>query len=268
VADQQQVRGDSKYTGYLVTGPTVTVVYLDLNVREHPTNDPLVRQAVAMAINRTKLSKLLGGTGSPAGNLYIPVYPQHDPMLDQHPVYAYDPQKAAAMLKKSSYHGAPITILYPNDVPQQVSLSPGIAQDLQQVGFNVTLRGISNSSLFSYVGSLTGHPITQFEWSPDYADAYDMYSARLSCDSSAAGQGSPAHYCNPAADALVNRAETVPLGAERDALLRQAQLLLLQSAAHVPVAYLNTVVMVSPRIGGYYYQPLFGWQFENYWIKQ
>jgi len=70
-----------------------------MDVHVDPLNKLAIRQAVAMAIDRQRLVRLLGGTGIPAYQLYIPLDTQYDPALAHSPVYPYNPQKAAALLK-------------------------------------------------------------------------------------------------------------------------------------------------------------------------
>jgi peptide/nickel transport system substrate-binding protein/oligopeptide transport system substrate-binding protein len=266
-ADLQQARADPRYRRYLLTTPYTYVYWLDVNVHVAPFDKLAMRQAVALAINRNRLVKLLGGYALPATQLYAPVYVQHDPALVTRPVYGYDMQKAAALVRASGYHGQPITVLYPNEASQEQSLALGVQQSLQQIGLNVSLRGTSYTSLNALQSSLTGHQLSLYVWSPDYPDAYDLYASEFTCSANAPGGVAAPHYCDPTADALVNRAEAMPLGAARDALIRQAQVRILQSAARIPLVFPTLIDMVSPRIGGFYYQPLFGWQFENYWIK-
>ena len=127
--DIQQARQDPKYAHYLVQGPTVWLSWLNLNVHAAPLDNPKVRQAIAMAINRKKLVRLLGGLAAPTGNLYIPIYPQNDPRLDSAPVYAYDTNRAAALLKSSGYNGQPVTLLYPSDFGYNAGEATGIQQD-------------------------------------------------------------------------------------------------------------------------------------------
>jgi ABC-type transport system substrate-binding protein len=103
-------------------------------------------------------------------------------------------------------------------------------------------------------------------WSIDYPDAFDIYAGVLSC-AAAAGGLNFAHDCDPVAAHLVSTAQGLPLGAARTALLRQAQIRLLQSAAYVPALFLRSTEMVSPRVGGFYYHPTYGWQYEDYWLK-
>ncbi|HWE63933.1 MAG TPA: ABC transporter substrate-binding protein [Chloroflexota bacterium] len=266
-ADLHQARGDATDSHYLKNAPIGQVDWLNLNVHVAPLDNQKLREAVAMAIDRTRLVELLGGAAAPANQFYVPLDPQYDPSLDQHPVYAYDPKRAAALVKASGYHGQPITVMYYSNLQDTTGMAPGILQSLQQIGLNVTLRGVGHNSLLTIVSKLTGHQISTAFWGIDFFDGFDVYSGSLSCGAEAAGQAEGAHYCDQTADNLANRAETAALGAARNALLRQAQRRLLGAAAEIPLVYIKAVEMVSPKVGGYYYHPIFAWQFENYWLN-
>ncbi len=265
-ADLQLAEQDPKLKRFLVPAPTVIVTWLDQN-----THDPLLkslafRQAVAMAINRPHLVKLLGGLGIPANQLYIPLDPQYDKSLDAAPIYPYNPTKAAALLKQSGYHGQPVQFLYSNNQVFDADMAPGIEQDLKAIGLNATVRGVAHTSLLATTQALTGHQLSTAFWGIDFPDGYDIYSGEMACNANTVG-GSAAHYCDPQADNIVNRAEALNLGKDRDTLLQQAQIRILRSASKVPLVFLKNVEMVSPNLGGYYYHPTFSWQFENYWLK-
>lgn len=265
-ADLQQVKGDPKYANWLKVTPVYTVDWLVANAKAVPTNNLKVRQAIAMAINRKRLVQLLGGQAIAAGNVYFPVDPQWDPALDAHPVYAYDPQSASATLKASGYKGQQVTLYFSNDYSYESGMSLGLQQQLQQIGLNVNLHGVSHTSLIALHGKPNGAALSNDDWTPDYFDGYDIYSNLMSCSGSS-GAGAGSYYCDPKADALVNQASTTPLGPARDALLRQAQRRILQSATMIPLIYVKSTEFVSPKVGGFYYLPLFGWQYENYWLN-
>lgn len=267
-ADVQQLRGTPADAKYLLDAPVTVVDWLDLNMHDAPLNNPLLRQAVAMAIDRRRLVQLLGGLGAPAGGMYIPIMTAHAPALDQQPVYPYDPVRAAALVKASGYHGQQMTVYYNNNLPDNVETAPGVLQDLKQIGLNVVLRGLTTNALTTLSGTRTGHPIVDQQWSIDYPDAYDIYTGVMSCAANSLGGVSAAQYCDPTADNLVTQAEGLPLGADRDALMRQADTRILKTAVKVPLYYLKNYEIASPRIGGFYYQPTFGMQFENYWINK
>jgi len=220
-----------------------------------------------LTTDRVRLVKLLGGKAIPASQIYLPLDSQYDPSLATHPIYPYDPTKAAALVKSSGYHGQLITLDYYNNLQDMIALAPGLLQDFQQVGLNVAIRGVGHNSLLQIAGALNGTQISTAFWLADYFDGYDVYSGALSCGANGVG-GEGSHYCNAAADDLSNRAEALPLGPARNALLRQAQIRVLQAAAQIPLVYVKSTEMVSPKVGGFYYQPYFNWQFENYWLKR
>lgn len=267
-ADLQLARANPKYAVYLVPTPTVQVDWLNVNAHIAPLDNQKLREAIAMAIDRAHLVRLLGGSALPANQIYVPLDPQYDRSLVAHPIYPYDPAKAKALLAASGYKGQPITLDLYNNLPDWVAITPGLQQNLRQIGLNAPVRGVAHNSLLQIVAPLRGSQVSSALWGVDYFDAYDVYSSALSCGAQAVGQGQGAHHCDAAADALMNQAEMVPLGADRDALLRKAQVRILTAAAEIPLVFLKSVVMVSPRVGGFYYQPYFDWQFENYWLNK
>lgn len=266
-SDLRQMSTDPRYGKYIVTAPSAAVTWLDLDVHVAPLNNLKLRQAIAYAINRRRLVKLLGGNAIAAYQMYIPLDTQHDPQLDQRPIYPYDPTKAAALVKASGYNGKPIQVLFGTDSTYYAGMAPGIQQQLQQAGLNVTLRGLSTTSLLAVGQPLTGHQASFALWSMDYPDGYDIFTGAMTCNANAGGGVIAAHYCDPMADALLARAQQHDLGSARDALLRQAQTHILQSAAHIPLVFVKSVEVVSPRVKGFYYQAAFGWQFQNYWVQ-
>ncbi|MBV9859340.1 MAG: ABC transporter substrate-binding protein [Alphaproteobacteria bacterium] len=72
-----------------------------LNTTENsPFHDVRVRQAINYAVDREGLCKLINGTAKPAVGLYPPGHPFFGSPT-QH--YAYDPEKAKALLKEAGY---------------------------------------------------------------------------------------------------------------------------------------------------------------------
>jgi ABC-type transport system substrate-binding protein len=39
------------------------------------------------------------------------------------------------------------------------------------------------------------------------------------------------------------------------------------TTCYVPALFLKSTELVSPRVGGFYYNPFFGWQYEDYWLQ-
>ena len=77
-ADLQQAQNNPQYASYLVNAPTTQVDWLNVNAHVAPLGSLKVRQALAMAIYRVHLVKLLGGRAIPANQIYVPADPQYD----------------------------------------------------------------------------------------------------------------------------------------------------------------------------------------------
>ena len=266
--DLRQMQSDPKYAGYLTYASPAAVTWLDLNWNVKPLDNAKIRQAIAYAIDRRRLVQLLGGNAIAAYQMFIPLDTQHDSALDNTGgVYPFNLQKATALVKASGYNNQPITILFGNDASYYAGMAPGLQQMLHQAGLNVNLRGATTTEVLALNAPLKGHQLDENLWSMDYPDAYDIYTGAMSCLANIAGTYIGAHYCDTTSDNLFAAAQAKPLGEARDTLLRRAQLRLLRAAAQIPLVYLRSAEIVSPRVQGYYYQPAFGWQFENYWLK-
>ncbi|HWE63383.1 MAG TPA: ABC transporter substrate-binding protein, partial [Chloroflexota bacterium] len=266
--DLQQFASDPKLRSYIVQSTPWVSLWMDINGSDPLMKSLQLRQAIAMAIDRTRLVQVDGGNATPAYQLYEPAFPQFDTALASHAVYPYDPVKAAALVKASGYKGQEIVYMDRSGVPYFQAIAPAIQQMLQQIGLNITVRTVGHTTYHVDRESLTGHEMDAFDWGIDYFDASDLYSYTLDCAQNGNGGFSGAHYCDARADALAHKAQTLPLGAARNALLRQAQAIILQSATRIPLLFPKNIEIASPKIGGFYYQPTVGLQYEVYWLKK
>lgn len=265
--DLQQMRNDPRYRSYLVDAQPYISLWLELNAADPLMKSLTLRKAIAMAISRPRLVQLYGGNAVALNQFYLPSFPQYDPTLVNQPVYPYDPQKAAALVKASGYKGQPLLYLSRTGTPYLQAIAPGIQQDLKQIGLNVTIDMAGRAPAHTIRVQLTGHQLNSMDWGISYADAWDTYSITMSCAQSGDGGFSGSHYCDARTDALANKAEALPLGPARNALFRQAQRRVLQSATKVPLMYIKSTDIASPKIGGFWYQPEYGVMYQSYWLK-
>ena len=265
--DLQQFESDPKLSPYVVQSTPWVSLWLDINGSDPLMKSLQLRQAIAMAIDRTRLVQVDGANATPAYQLYEPSWPQYDPSLAMKAVYPYDPTKAAALVKASGYKGQELVYMDRSGVPYFQAIAPAIQQMLQNIGLNLTVRTVGHTTYHVDRESLLNHEMDAFDWGPDYFDASDLYSYTLDCAQNGNGGFSGAHYCDARADALAHKASSLPLGAARNALLRQAQLIILQSATRIPLLFPKNIEIASPRIGGFYYQPTIGLDYTRYWLK-
>lgn len=266
--DLEHFASDPKLRSYLVESTPWVSLWMDINGSDPLMKSLQLRQAIAMAIDRTRLVQVDGGNARPAYQLYEPAFPQYDPTLATQAVYPYDPAKAASLVKASGYKGQELVYMDRSGVPYFQAIAPSIQQMLQQIGLNVSIKTVGHTTYHVVREELTGHEMDAFDWGIDYYDASDLYAYTLDCAQNGNGGFSGAHSCDARADALAHRAETMPLGAARNALFQQAQRIILQSATRIPLLYPKNIEIASPRIGGFYYQPTIGLDYTAYWLKK
>jgi ABC-type oligopeptide transport system substrate-binding subunit len=218
-------------------------LYMDLKAK--PFNNASVRKALAMALDRNGTTqKALGKTVTP----FYGFVPANEPGYDstvKGP--AYSPRAARAMLKSAGYKSGKsfpeISLSYVRD-PALTRLVNWIASSwTKNLGISVNTNALESSAFFTDVqtGSL---PLYFYGWSADYPDPHDWLS--LLWRSSAVNNN--VHYHNAQFDKLVASADVTWRVQRRMALYDQAQKLLAQDSAWIPLYIPHRVVYVRPGI--------------------
>jgi peptide/nickel transport system substrate-binding protein len=131
--------------------PLSRLDWFELNAAKPPFNDPTVRQAVSLAIDRSKIAQAsLFGYGAPAGSFLAPSVP-----FASGKAPAANPDAARKLLSSSSYHGEPVTLLL-NGVDAPSRTAAQIAQQqLGAIGMKVKLSTLDQSTVLNDIFS--GH---------------------------------------------------------------------------------------------------------------
>ncbi len=129
------------------TAPSFRVIFMAFNVNKPPLDNPKVREAIDVAIDRSSITdKLLRGLGKPTGIMVPPMNIGYDPSFK--PV-AYDPQKAKKLLAESGYDGTPISIQYPNNnIVMANEVVQAVAGYMTAAGFKVEIKPMEFTAFF------------------------------------------------------------------------------------------------------------------------
>ncbi len=157
--------------------------YLGMNLNAVPFNDPLVRQAVALAIDQKELeTSVFNGLETAAEYLF----PKEKPYCDvEQSVYATDLDKAKALMTQAGYldtdgdgilekDGKPLTVrfIYCQSLSSVDDAVLAIAGQLKKVGFNTVIQG---SDMMSWYGEMmSGNYELSFYYT--YGSAYDPFT--------------------------------------------------------------------------------------------
>ena len=127
--------------------PNFRVIFVAFNVSKPPFDNPLIREAVDVAIDRASITdKLLRGLGKPTGIMVPPMNIGYDPSFK--PV-AYNPEGAKALVKEAGYKGEVITIQYPNNnIVMANEVVQAIAGYMTAAGLKVEVRPMEFTAFF------------------------------------------------------------------------------------------------------------------------
>jgi oligopeptide transport system substrate-binding protein len=265
-------------------GPALSVYYYRVNVAKPPLDDPRVRMALALAIDRDTLVRDVLRLGQlPAHQLVPPGVPDYEPPASP---LRFDPARARALLAEAGFPGGrgfrDIGILF-NTLEDHRKVAERVADELERnLGIHVTAY---NQEWQSYLATTQAgdYDLSRAGWIGDYVDPNTFLDLWVTNGgNNQTGWGDPLYdrCIRAAADVeafarapelagLVEPERTRALlgemraasGAARVAaaarlrlqLLREAETILVQRAVPViPLYFYVTSGLISPRIAGFH----------------
>ena len=125
----------------VLKGHTTTDVIMAMNHSKKPFNDPKVRQAITLAIDRKAVIQgAMSGFGTPIGSHMDPTNPYY---VDLSGLYPYNPEKAKPLLAEAGYpKGFEAILKLPEPYAYARRSGEVIADQLSKVGIKLTLEVI------------------------------------------------------------------------------------------------------------------------------
>lgn len=233
--------------------PWLGIYYID--IKGEPSSklrDPRVRQAISMSIDRDFLAQeVWRGTMLPASSIVPPGinnYVKDAPKLsfvDQDILDRED--KAKALLKEAGVApGSLSLVLRYSTSENHKNTMAAIADMLKNIGINASLDEVDGTTYFNYLEQKGMFDIARDGWIGDYNDPNSFLSLFTS-DS----YFNFAEWSNKDYDALMKKsASTIDLG-EREKVLADAEQILLQDGASIPLLYYSSTALVADKVKGY-----------------
>ena len=161
--------------------PSLNVGYLGINRSHAPLDKPLVRQAIAHAINRPALIAATYGGDTQVAQQFLPeVVWGYDPSLAD---YSYDPVLAKSLLAQAGYpNGFATTLAYRNVarayLPNPAATAVAIQADLTAVGISVQLLEQESGT---FLGNVDAGNVDLFllGWVSDYPHPANFFVPRF-----------------------------------------------------------------------------------------
>jgi oligopeptide transport system substrate-binding protein len=224
--------------------PAYISYFYRLNVNQKPLDNPKVRMALNLAIDREALvTNLLRAKQGPATGL-TPTGLASYPALD---LIHYDPEKARQLLAEAGY---PNGAGFPSVLNILINTSEShrqIAEAIQQMwrqDLNISV-GIENQEWKVYIDSMnrTHYSILRGGWGSGIADPIGFLQIWTT--------GNPNNCTNwgsPAYDKLISQAAASADPVRRLGLLRQAETILLEAAPIIPIYWYTRTYLLDPSV--------------------
>ncbi len=237
--------------------PQFEVGYYGFNVKEPPFDDPKVRMALNLAIDREGIaSKVLEGLAAPAKGVLPPGFPGFNPALKG---YEYNPDKARQLLKESKYGGdmtkfPPITLSVAGNLGASVGPDTEVILQSWQKELGIRVE-IQQTEWATFLQDVQRRKFQMFElgWVADYPDPQDFLDVLFYSNS----DNNHTNYSNPEVDRRLERARVEPDQAKRFQQYQVIEQMILEDAPWVPLWHgADRYLLIKPNVRDYYLLPL------------
>ncbi|MEO6821521.1 MAG: ABC transporter substrate-binding protein [Candidatus Nanopelagicales bacterium] len=233
-----------------------------MRVDQPPFNNPLVRQAFRLIVDRQQMvEQVLGGHGTIGNDMYSPLDPCYPSTIPQR---AQDIAKAKQLLAEAGQSNLTVTLYTSPVAAGIVEAAQVFAQQAKAAGVTVNVQQVDPGT---YYGS------QYLKWT----FAQDFYFTRnyISQAFASTMPGAPyneTHWSNPQWTALVNQANSTLDPTARCKIIAQAQQIEYDQGGYIIWGFPNNVDAYSSKVSGFVPDktgiPLSSYGFDNVWLNQ
>lgn len=250
--------------------PIIGTYYLSLNTQKAPFDDVNVRKALSLAIDREYVANtLMQGTYSPASNFMGPGWIDTDgsqfmdnanggqPYIDttNHEANVEEAKKLLAEAGYPDGEGFPTITYSTNDAGYHKVVAEYLQQAWAELGITLDVDIVEWAS-FTPMRRNGDYEASRNGWVGDYSDPSNMLDLLYSTNGNNDGKFNNAEY-----DAAMDISRTTLDDKERSEALHEAEDILMDQAACIPVAYYNDFWLQSEKITGMWHSAYGYWHF-------
>jgi len=256
IADIERVQDiTSPLNKELYVGPELSTQFIVFNTHKPPFDDPLVRQAFALSIDRQKIVDVVFQKMPLVANTILP--PGMPGYTEPSGKPEFDTTKAKQLLSQSKYAGK-----MPDITWTTVGAGGAAANDIQamtamvkdSLGINISIQQTDWATFIGQLNDPSRNPYQIFDigWIGDYADPQNFMEILFRTGSTQ----NWAAYSNPAVDKLLDQAGVEKDPTTRFKLYQQAEQTILSDYPVIPLTYTRQYWLTKPYIQGMIYPPM------------
>lgn len=225
--------------------------FIRLNTAHPPLDDPRVRRALALALDRERLAgTVLLGTKSPAPTLVPAGFPGYNSPAGQTLALAEARRLLAAAGYPEGRGLRPLRLLYNNSDQHRVVFEAVQAMWRRELGVQVELTS-QEYKMVAQARRAGDYDLLRSTWTADYRDPLTF----LDLFTSASGNNHT-RWTNSSYDALIAAARDTAEPGARHVALARAEELLLAEAPIVPLYHYTNFYLVHPAVRGWAGNPM------------
>jgi ABC-type transport system substrate-binding protein len=264
-ASYRLVLDDPELSEQLGTASLLRTTWLNMRNDQPPFDDPAVRQAFNLAVDRDAIVEIaLGGLGTPASTFLPPGLPGN--LAADRPAIGVDPEEAQRILAEAGFpdgEGFPATTLYYNSRDDFQAVAELVQAQLSaNLGIDIELAPTPGPAYNDLLNDPEARPaFSMYSFGLDYPDPQEMQEYLV--QSQPNGFANYGNFSNPEVDALITQANATNDPAERYALASQVETIFLDSWAVVPLYHPLATWLARPEVVGFEVNALYMTRWEN-----
>ena len=243
-------RTDAAYSSHLREFDQLVSYYVGIDSDQAPLDNPTVRRAFAMAVDRQKLiDDLFDGNVRLANGLLPPGIPGYSEDLLGIP---FDPAEARRLLAEAGYGEdfPEVTYLATDQDGEPSSMVRFLLDSWEEnLGVTVTPTLVDPEEYVYHLEEQQGHLFT-YGWVADYPDPENFLDLLLHSDSH------DSRYFNPLYDSLLEQARVTRDREARLQLYQQAEQILLDDAGIIPLFHVHEFALIQPYVKNFALGPV------------
>jgi oligopeptide transport system substrate-binding protein len=229
--------------------PELSLFYIGFNTQKPPFDDVNIRQAFCHAVNKEKVIKLILKEMVTEADGILPLnMPGYNENLEG---LNYDVDEAKSLIASSKYGSAtnlpPITLTtsgWGGNMPEYLG---AIIQDWREnLGVEVTVRQLE-PEIFSYFLKEEADEMFATGWIADYPDPQNFLDVLFHTGA----EYNTGKYSNSYVDTLLDQAAVEPAETVRFKLYQQAEQMIVDEAACLPLWFGKTYLLIKPYVKNY-----------------
>lgn len=232
--------------------PQVSTYYYVFHTQKAPFNNPLVRKALALSVDRQALVDRVTRQGQlPAWGI-VPEMPGYEGLGEPE----YDIAQAQTLLAQAGYPngiGFPRTTILYNTLDSHKAIAEFLQQEWKN-NLGITIE-LENKEWATYLSDRNAgnFQVARAGWVGDYQDPNTFLDMFITGAGMNGGR-----YTNEVYDLLINEAARMPAGEDRFGVLQTAEdILINQDQAVMPLYYYVSINMIDTnKWGGWFMNPM------------